>query len=89
VDFDDGVIDIDQDITINTVQQRRRRAQASQYPAGDGVQLPDVTEGEAAQERSQRRRCVGGVEDPAHPAVPQNGHVVDAVRAGEHARHQR
>ena len=30
-----------------------------------------------------------GVEDPAHPAVPQDGHVIDAVRAGDHPRDER
>jgi len=29
------------------------------------------------------------LEDPAHPAVPQDGHVVDAVRARDHPRDQR
>jgi len=28
-------------------------------------------------------------EDPTHPAVPQQSHVLDAVRTGHHPRHQR
>ena len=39
-------------------------------------------------ERTQRRGCVGAGEDPAHPAVAEKSHVVDAVRAGNHPRDQ-
>jgi hypothetical protein len=77
VDFDDRIVHIDQDIPIDIVQQRCCCGQAGQDPAGDGAQLPDVTEGEAAKERTQGGRCVGGVEDPTHPAVPQDRHVND------------
>jgi hypothetical protein len=48
-----------------------------------------VPGGERPQERSQRRGCVAACEDPAHAAVPQQGHVVDGVRAGDHPRDQR
>ena len=43
-----------------------------------------MAEGERAQERAQRRGRVRALEDPAHPAVPQQRHVIDAVRAGDH-----
>jgi hypothetical protein len=48
-----------------------------------------VTEGETAQERPQRRGRADVVEQPAHPAVPQQIHVLDGVGAGDHPRHQR
>lgn len=41
------------------------------------------------QERPQRRRRPDPVKQPAHRAVPQQGHVIDAVRTGDHARDQR
>jgi len=45
-----NLADDHQDIIVDTGQQRRRCTQAAQYPAGDGVQLTDVTEGEAPAE---------------------------------------
>jgi hypothetical protein len=51
--------------------------------------LADVTEGEFPQERPQRRRRIRLVEYSAHRAVPQQGHVIDAVGPGDHARDQR
>ena len=48
-----------------------------------------MTEGEAAQERTQRRGRADPVEQPVHPAVAQQVHVLDRVRAGDHPRHQR
>ena len=56
-------------------------AKSDQGAGRDRVQLPDMAEAERPQERPESRWCVTGVEDPAHPAVPQDGHVVDAVRA--------
>jgi len=38
--------------------------------------------------RSQRGRGIRGVEDVSHPAVPQDRHVIDAVRPGHHPRDQ-
>ena len=63
--------------------------QVGQEPGGDRVELAHVTEAERAQERPQRRRRVRPRKDPTHPTVPQQRHVVDAVRAGDHPRHQR
>ncbi|MDD9208149.1 hypothetical protein PU560_17000 [Georgenia sp. 10Sc9-8] len=64
-------------------------AQAQQEPGGHGVDLADVSEGEGPQEGAQRRGGVAAVEDLAHGAVVQQGHVLDAVRARGHARYQR
>jgi hypothetical protein len=47
-----------------------------------------MPEREAAQERPKRRRRIGAGEQPGHAAVPQQVHVLDAVRAGDHARDQ-
>ncbi|OBA72006.1 hypothetical protein A5777_11640 [Gordonia sp. 852002-10350_SCH5691597] len=63
--------------------------QTSQHAGGDRIQLADMTEPELPQERSQRRRGIRVLEHPAHRAVPQYCHVVDAVGAGHHARDQR
>ena len=58
--------------------------QPGQQPRPDRVQLLDVAVGERAQERADRRRRPDPVEQPRHPAVAQQIHVVDAVRAGQH-----
>ncbi len=73
----------------NTVQDRGRSAQAGQQLRGDRVELADVTEGEHPRERAQRRGRPGLGEQPAHPAVAQQVHVLDAVGAGDHASDQR
>ena len=70
-------------------QQRRLVRERGQEPRGHRVELADVTEGERPQERPQRRGCVAAGEDPAHPTVPQQRHVVDGVGAGDHPRDQR
>ena len=48
-----------------------------------------VPKGERAQERPQPRRRVRPCEDPAHPTVPQQSHVIDVVCASDHPRQQR
>lgn len=53
------------------------------------VELPDVPERERPQERAQRRGGVGTGENPAHPAVSQQGHVIDRVRTRGNPRDQR
>ena len=63
--------------------------QPRQQAGRDGVELADMAEGEFPQERPQRRGRIRAVEDRAHRAVPQQGHVVDAVGAGDHPRDQR
>ena len=47
-----------------------------------------MAEGERAQERPQRGRGPHPGEQPAHPAVPQQAHVVDRVGPGDHPRDQ-
>ena len=71
------------------VEQPGQAGQRDQEPGCDRVELADVTEGERPQERAQRRRGIGPGEDPAHPAVPQHGHVLDRVRTGDHPADQR
>jgi hypothetical protein len=96
VDLDDGVVDIEQCVprvgggwTGVPNHQPGEPGQRDQEPGGDRVELADVTEGEGPQERSQGRGGVGAGEDPAHPAVSQQRHVIDRVGAGDHASDQR
>ena len=98
VDLDDGVVDIDHAYRRSGSvagsagrhrQQRGAAGQRDQEPGGDRVELADVAEGERPQERPQRRRRVDPREHPAHPAVPQQRHVIDRVRAGDHPGDQR
>lgn len=87
VDFGDGVIDVD--VLAGAVgRQRSLFAQAAQDPGGDGIELSDVTEGETAQERAQRRWRVSVREDFAGAAVFEQGHVIDRIRTGDHASNQ-
>ena len=48
------------------------------------LQLADVSPGIGAQVRAQRGRRADPAEQRAHRAVPQQVHVIDAVRAGRH-----
>jgi len=84
---DDGVVDVDHHPTAGPTRCGDKRclgSQPEQEPRGDRVEVADVDEGEGPQERPQRRGRVGVAEDPAHPAVSQQGHVINAVRAGDH-----
>jgi hypothetical protein len=56
--------------------------------SGDRIELAHMPEREAAQERPERRRRIDVGEQPGHAAVPQQVHVLDAVRASDHARDQ-
>jgi hypothetical protein len=91
VDLHDGVVDIDghRARVLPAAEQLGVLGKIEQEPRGHRVGLPDMAEGQGAQERSQRRRGVRGGEHRGHPAVPQQDHVLDAVRVGGHARHQR
>jgi len=93
VDFDDGVVDIDQHpptrlVTSGGDQPGGLPGQAGQEPGGDRVELAHVPEGERAQERAQRRGGVRAGEHSSHPTVAQQGHVIDRVGAGDHPGHQ-
>jgi hypothetical protein len=70
-------------------QQRRRFSQADQERPRHGLQLAHVAVGERPQELTQRRRGVHPAEQLAHPAVADHVQIVDRVRPGEHARHNR
>ena len=89
VDFDDGVVDVDHRQLLDSGDDGRVLGQGGQEPGGDCVELTHVPEREGAQERAQRRGCVAAGEDPTHPAVTQQGHVLEGVGAGDHARDQR
>jgi hypothetical protein len=89
VNLDDGVVDIDQDRPVDLGQHRGVLTQAAQQSGGHGVELRDMAEAEFPQERAQRRGRVRAVEQRAHGAMPQQRHVIDAVRAGDHPGDQR
>jgi len=82
------VIHIDVGQLVGAGQQRRLTGQVDQQPRRHGVELTDMTEGERAQERPQRRRRPDPGEQPLHRTVPQQAHVLDRVRAGDHPRNQ-
>ena len=79
-----GVIDVDVGDLIGTSQQRCPAGELAEQRGRDTVELPDVPEGERPQERPQRRGGPDPTEQPVHPAVPQQIHVIDAVRTGDH-----
>jgi hypothetical protein len=54
-----------------------------------GLQLPDVSMAERAQERAERRGRAHAGEQRPHAAMPGAVEVVDAVRTGEHPSHDR
>ena len=88
VHLDDGVVEVDHHRAVDPGQQRGGIVQAGQQPGGHGVELSDMAEGARPQKRPQCRGCVRAGEDGAHRAVAQQGHVGDAVRAGDHAGDQ-
>jgi len=83
------VIDVEVGQLVGTGQQRHLPGQGDQQPGRHRVELTDVAEGEAAQERPQRRGRPHPGEQPAHRAVPQQRHVIDRVRPGDHPRNHR
>ena len=69
----------------------RRKARTTRTrPAKEAVSSNDHLRSttETPQERPQRRGCPHPGEQPVHPAVTQQVHVLDAVRAGDHPRDQ-
>jgi hypothetical protein len=82
------VVQIQEGDLVGAGQQRSAPDQRCQERCGDAVELADVTEGEGAQERAQRRGRADPGEQPAHAAVPQQVHVLDRVRAGDHPGHK-
>ncbi len=85
----DGVVDVDVAALVDARQDRGILGQYGQEPGGDGVELADVAKGERPQKRTQRGRGPDPGEQPVHPAMTQHVHIVDAVRPGDHPRHQR
>jgi hypothetical protein len=82
-------VHVDEGERVRAGQQRRARGQLDQQVPAGGLQLAHMPEGERAQERTRRGRCVHPVEQATHAAVAQQVQVVDAVRAGGHAGHDR
>ena len=69
-------------------QQRRPAGQFRQQLAVHRLQLADVSPGIGAQMRAQRGRCPDPAEQHSHGPVPQQVHVIDAVRPADHPRDQ-
>ena len=88
MDLDDRVVEVHQRQVVDPGEDRRRCGEAPQEPGGDCVELAHVPERERPQERPQGAGRVRAVEGPAHPAVAQDRHVVDAVCPRQHSRHQ-
>jgi len=84
----DRVVDIDVGELVRTGQQRAAVGQFAEHAGGDAIELADMTESERPQERPHRRGAPNPAEQPVHPAVPQQVHVIDAVRASDHPRDQ-
>jgi site-specific DNA recombinase len=74
-----------------TDKRSRARSARNSRPAKEPVSSNDHLRsiGERAQQLAQRRGCPHPSEQPVHPAVPQQRHVINAIRAGDHARDQR
>jgi hypothetical protein len=83
------VVQVQEADLVGTGQQRSAVGQRGQECCGHRVELADVAEGEAAQERAQRAGRPDAGEQPVHAAVAQQVHVIDRVRAGDHPGHQR
>ena len=77
-------VDIDERQRARAGQQRRLPGQLRQELPACLLQLGDVAPGIAAQVRAQRGRRPDAAEQRAHRAVPQQVHVIDAVRARRH-----
>lgn len=90
MDLNDGVVDINhhRSARADPAKQIGVLGEVEQEPRSDGVGLAHVPEGELPKEGAQRRRGIGAVEDLAHRPVAQQCHIVNAVRAGGHARDQ-
>jgi hypothetical protein len=87
VDTTQHRVDVDETQRVGTLQQRGPPGQFHQHVTPGGLQLPAVPVGELAQELAQRRGRVHRREQRAHAPIPGQVQIVDAVRAGDHARH--
>ena len=76
---------------FRTDKRRRPRSARTARPTKEAVSSNNHLRsiGERTQKRPQRRGCPHPLEQPLHPAVPQQVHVIDAVRTGDHPRDQR
>ena len=77
-------VDVHERQLVLAGQQRRPAGQLGQQLAVYRLELADVPPGIRAQVRPQRGRRADPAEQHIHGPVPQQVHVVDAVRPGEH-----
>ena len=81
-------VDVDERHHVLAGQQRRAAGQVRQQLPAHLLRLPGVPPGERAKERPQRGRCPDPAKQRRHRPVPQQVHVVDAVRSADHAGDQ-
>ena len=80
----DRVVNVDVGALVGASQDRGVLGQGDHEPGGDRVELADVPEREAPQERAQRGRGPDTGEQPAHPTMAQQVQVIDRVRPCDH-----
>jgi hypothetical protein len=85
----DGVIDVQVRDLIGRGQQRGALSELDEHGCDERVEPTNMPEREGAQESGEHRRRPQPTKQPAHRAMAQQIHLVDAVRAGEHPCHQR
>ena len=81
-------VNVDERQHVRAGQQRCAAGQLRQQQPVHLPQLEHVPPGERAQERAQRGRRPDPAEQRRHRPVPQQVHVVDAVRPRDHPGHQ-
>jgi len=81
-------VDVNEREHVPAWQQRGAAGQVRQQQPAHLLQLEHVTPGECAQERAQRGRGADPAEQGWHRTMPQQVHVIDAVRPGDHPSSQ-
>ncbi len=81
-------VDVHERHRVLAGQQRGPAGHPGQQQPAHLLQLQHIAPGEGAQERAQRGRRPDLAEQRRHRPVPQQVHVIDAVRPGNHPRRQ-
>jgi hypothetical protein len=81
-------VDVNERHGVLPGQQRGTAGQICQQHPAHLLQLEHVPPGEGPQKRAQRGRGPDPAEQRRHRAVPQQVHVIDAVRARDHPSSQ-
>ena len=91
VDFNNGVINIDEDVPTSLIiaggwgwdQCWGLCGQVGQKPGGHSIELADMPEGKRPKEGPQGGWGVDPIEESAHTAVAQLVHIVNRVGTGD------